>query len=64
MLSIWSGPKFCSVREGCPFPKQQIFYSSKPKEFTDDNFKFHENRSKFSKIVEDTVGKGEITHSR
>ena len=27
---------------------------------TDDNFKFDENGRKFSKSVEDTVGKGEI----
>ena len=33
---------------------------SKVKEFADDNFKFDENDKKFSKWVEDTVGKGEI----
>ena len=31
------------------------------KEFADDNFKFDENDKKFSKQVEKTVGKGEIT---
>ena len=30
------------------------------KEFADDNLKFDENGSKFSKQVENTVGKGEI----
>ena len=30
------------------------------KRFADDNFKFHENSSKFSKRVENTVGKGEM----
>ena len=30
------------------------------KEIADDNFKFHENERKFSKQVENTVGKGEI----
>ena len=30
------------------------------KEFADDNFKFDENGRKFSKRVENTVGKGEI----
>ena len=30
------------------------------KEFTDDNFEFDENGRKFSKRVENTVGKGEI----
>ena len=43
-----------------PFPKQQILDSSKLKEFADDNFKFDKNGSKFSKQVENTVGKGEI----
>ena len=35
-------------------------YSSKLKEFADDNFKFDENGRKLSKQVENTVGKGEI----
>ena len=43
-----------------PFPKGQIFDASKLKEFSDDNFKFDENGRKFSKPVENTVGKGEI----
>ena len=30
------------------------------KKFADDNFKFDENGRKFSKRVENTVGKGEI----
>ena len=34
--------------------------SSKLKEFADDNFKFDENDRKFSKRVENTVGKGGI----
>ena len=42
------------------FPKQQILDSSKLKEFADDTFKFDENGRKFSKQVENTVGKGEI----
>ena len=33
------------------------------KEFADDNFKFDENGRKFSKRVEDTVGKGEIARN-
>ena len=40
--------------------KQQILDSSKLKEFVDDNFKFDEYSRKFSKRVENTVGKGEI----
>ena len=43
-----------------PFPKRQIFDSSKLKEFADDNSKFIEDSRKFSKRVENTVGKGEI----
>ena len=38
----------------------QILDSSKLKYFADDNFKFDENGRKFSKWVENTVGKGEI----
>ena len=43
-----------------PFPKRQILDSSKPIEIADDNFSFDENVKKFSKRVENTVGKGEI----
>ena len=40
-----------------PFSKRQIFDSSILKEFADGNFEFGR---KFSKGVENTVGKGEI----
>ena len=40
--------------------KRQTLDFSKLKEFADDNFKFDENGRKFSKCVENTVGKGEI----
>ena len=43
-----------------PFPKRQILDSSKLKELADVNFKFDENGRKFSKWVENAVGKGEI----
>ena len=43
-----------------PFPKQQILDSSNPKEFADNNFKFDENGRKFSKWVENTVGKEKL----
>ena len=43
-------------------PKQQILDSSKLKAFADNNFAFHVNEVKFSKLVENTEGKGEITH--
>ena len=44
-----------------PLP-DDIFHSSKLKEFADDNFKLDENGGKLSKQVENTVGKGEIAH--
>ena len=37
-----------------------MLYSSKLKEFADDNFKFDEDGRKLPKWVENTVGKGEI----
>ena len=43
-----------------PFPKRQILYSSKLKEFADDNFKTVENDRKHPKQLENTVVKGEI----
>ena len=44
------------------FPKRQILDSSKLNEFIDDNFKFDEIARKFSKWVENAVGKGAIAH--
>ena len=48
----------------CPFlltlSQTTALDSSKLKDFADDNFNFDENGSKFSKRVENTVGKGEI----
>ena len=45
-----------------PLPDDKILDWSKLKQFADDNFKFDENSRKFSKRVENTVGKGEIVH--
>ena len=45
-----------------PFPKRGILDSSKLKEFADDNFELNRNDRKFSKRVENTVGKGKIAH--
>ena len=45
-----------------PFPQQQILDSSNLKEFADNNFEFDENDRKFSNMVENNVGKGEIAH--
>ena len=41
-----------------PFAKRQILDSSKLKEFAENNFKLDVNGRKFSKRVENTVGKG------
>ena len=38
-------------------------YSSKLKEFADNNYTFDENGRKFSKRVENPVGKGEIARN-
>ena len=46
-----------------PFPNDEFQDSSKLKEFADDNFKFDENGRKFSKRVENSVGRGEIARS-
>ena len=43
-----------------PLPDNKILDWSKLKQFANDNFKFDENNRKFSKWVENTVGKGEI----
>ena len=43
-----------------PYPKQQILDLPKVREFADDDFIFDENGGKFSKWIENTVGKGEI----
>ena len=43
-----------------PFPNDKFLDWSKLKELADNNFKFDENGRKFSKQVENTVGKGEI----
>ena len=45
-----------------PLPDDKILDWSKMKQSADDNFKFDENSRKFSKPVENTVGKGEIAH--
>ena len=43
-----------------PLPDDKILDWSNMKQSADDNFKFDENSRKFSKHVENTVGKGEI----
>ena len=43
-----------------PLPDNRILDRSKLKQSTDDSFKFDENSRKFSKQVENTVGKREI----
>ena len=43
-----------------PLPDDKILDRSKLKQSADDNFRFDENSRKFSKRLENTVGKGEI----
>ena len=43
-----------------PISRQQILDWSKLKQSTDDNIQLYENSQKFSKWIENTVGKGEI----
>ena len=50
----------CVVKSS-PFHKREILDCSTLKDFADNNFEFDENGIKFSKRVENTVGKGEIT---
>ena len=45
-----------------PFPDDKILDWSRMKQFADNNFKVDENSRKFSKRVENTVGKGVIVH--
>ena len=43
-----------------PITRRQILDSSKLKDFADANLKFEENGRKLFKLIENTVGKGEI----
>ena len=45
-----------------PFPNNKILNSSELKKLADNNFKFDENDRKFSRRVENTMGKGYIAH--
>ena len=58
--SVYKILSFCPSAGFQPFPKRQILDYSKLKDFADDNFEFDENGTKFSKRVENTVGKREI----
>ena len=51
---------FCRTMKSGLLPKRQNLDSSKLKVFADKNFKLEENGRKFSKWVENTVGKVEI----
>ena len=45
-----------------PLPDNKILDWSKFKQSAEDNFQFDENGRKFTKLVENTVSKGEIAH--
>ena len=51
-----------SYKEAVLLSNTTDFDSFKLKEFADDHFKFDKNDRKFSELVENTVGKGEIAH--
>ena len=50
----------CFLEEFNPFPNDDFLDSSKFKAYADASFEFDENGRKFSKFLENTVGKGEI----
>ena len=52
-----------SSKANQPIHRQQILDSSKLRELADHNFKVDENGRKFSKRVENIVGKGEIARN-
>ena len=70
--TLWLSPAFVKInffmdRIYCwldlpinPLPDDKILDRSNLKQSADDNFKFDGNSCKFSKRVENTVGKGEI----
>ena len=45
-----------------PFPNNKFYTLKKLKGFAENNFKLDEIGRKYSKWVENTVGKGEIAH--
>ena len=51
-----------SEKGGLTLSQTAIFTLFQIKEFADDYFNFDGNDRKFSKLVENTVGKGEIAH--
>ena len=54
--------KCCFVLEWLTLSQTPNSDFSKLKEFADDNFEFDVNNRKFSKWIENTLGKGEIAH--
>ena len=58
-------PSLGSKKQDCllnPFPDDKLWTLPKLKEVADDDFKFEKNGVKFSKRVENTMGKGAIAH--
>ena len=63
--NIWTkhtliSPILCNTLHLNPLPDDKISDWSKLKQSADNNFEFDVNSRKFSKLVENTVGKGEI----
>ena len=57
----WQNFKLIQIQNIC-ITRRQILGFSKLKDFADDNLKFEENGRKLFKLVENTVGIGEIAH--
>ena len=59
-LCVWKSLEFVIWERVNLLPDDKILDWSKFKQFANNNFKFNDNSRKFSKQVENTVGKGEI----
>ena len=57
---LWSESSFSLDQSRNLSFSKGLMHLQKLKEFADNNFKFDENGRKLSKLVENTVGKGEI----
>ena len=66
LLSLFFSPGFLRYQRQKssfnPLPDNKILDWSELKQSADDNFEFDVNSRKFSKLVENTVGKGKIAH--
>ena len=59
---LWREGAYCICVMHYPFPKSRILDFSIPIEFADNHFTCIENGRKLSKLLENTVEKGDIDH--